>query len=155
MSDRFDMHTKNITQENIEKIGALFPHCVTEATDKYGRIRYLIDFESLKQELSEDLVSDINERYRFTWPDKFKFRSLANKSINKTLRPYREESVNFDNTRNLYIEGDNLDALRLLRETYLNRIDVIFIDPNYTTGNNFVYRDNFKDRKSTRRNSSH
>ncbi|MGI6471690.1 MAG: site-specific DNA-methyltransferase [Candidatus Methanomethylophilaceae archaeon] len=144
MSDKLDMHTKNIIQENIEKIGALFPHCVTEATDEHGEIRQLIDFESLRQELSEDLVSNMNERYRFIWPDKLKFQNLANEPVSKTLRPYRDESVNFDNTRNLYIEGDNLDVLKLLRETYLNKVHVVYIDPPYNTGNDFVYKDNFK-----------
>lgn len=146
------MCSKNITHENIEKIGALFPHCITEATDEHGKIRTLIDFESLRQELSEDVVSDIQERYQFSWPDKLKHRNLANKPINKTLRPYREESVNFDKTENLYIEGDNLDVLKLLRETYLGKIKMIYIDPPYNTGNDFVYKDNFTINASEYRN---
>ena len=133
MPDTLDMRTKNITQENIEKIGTLFPHCVTEATDEQGKIRHLIDFESLKQELSESILSDINERYQFTWPDKNKSRSQANKPVSDTLRPSREDSVNFDYTKNLYIEGDNLDVLKLLRETYLGKIKMIYIDPPYNT----------------------
>ena len=143
MPDKLDMRTRNITQENIEKISTLFPHCVTEATDEQGKIRHLVDFESLKQELSEGILSDDNERYQFTWPNKLRYKNQANQTINKTLRPHKEESVNFDGTKNLYIEGDNLDALKLLRETYLGKVKMIYIDPPYNTGNDFVYRDDF------------
>ncbi|MGI6471693.1 MAG: site-specific DNA-methyltransferase [Candidatus Methanomethylophilaceae archaeon] len=144
MSDKLDMYTKNITQENIEKIGALFPHCVTETIDEQGRGRQLIDFECLKQELSEYIVSDVKERYQFTWPDKTESKLQSNRPINKTLRPYREESIEFSKTGNLYIEGDNLDVLKLLREAYLGKVKMIYIDPPYNTGDDFLYKDNFK-----------
>ena len=129
---------------NIEKIAALFPNCVTETTDKDGNICKGIDFDKLKEELSDDIIDNGKERYQFTWPDKRQAIHTANTPITKTLRPCREDSVDFDNTQNLYIEGDNLDVLKLLRENYLGKVKMIYIDPPYNTGNDFVYNDNFK-----------
>ena len=137
------MHSMNKIDENISKIAALFPNCVTEAKDDNGEIVHKIDFDMLKQELSSTLVEGREERYQFTWPDKKQAILTANAPINKTLRPCREESVNFDNTENLYIEGDNLEVLKLLQETYLGKIKMIYIDPPYNTGNDFVYEDDF------------
>lgn len=137
------MHSLNRIDENIAKIATLFPNCVTEAKDENGEITHKIDFDMLKQELSHSLVEGREERYQFTWPDKKQAILTANAPINKTLRPCREESVNFDNTQNLYIEGDNLEVLKLLQETYLGKIKMIYIDPPYNTGNDFVYEDDF------------
>lgn len=133
----------NKIDENIAKIATLFPNCVTEAKDENGEITHKIDFDMLKQELSHSLVEGREERYQFTWPDKKQAILTANAPINKTLRPCREESVDFDSTENLYIEGDNLEALKLLQETYLGKIKMIYIDPPYNTGNDFVYEDDF------------
>ena len=133
----------NKVDENIEKIGKLFPNCITERKNGKGEVEYAIDFDMLKQELSSVVVEGNEERYQFTWPDKKKSILLANAPIAKTLRPCREESVDFDNTENLYIEGDNLDVLKLLQETYLGKIKMIYIDPPYNTGNDFVYNDDF------------
>ena len=140
--DKLKMMSANIVDENIEKIGALFPNCITERIVD-GKIVRAIDFDVLKQELSDVVVEGREERYQFTWPDKKKSILLANSPINATLRPCREESVDFDKTENLYIEGDNLDVLKLLRETYLGKIKMIYIDPPYNTGNDFVYEDDF------------
>ena len=137
------MHSLNKIDENVSKIAALFPNCVTEAKDENGEIVHKIDFDMLKQELSSTLVEGREERYQFTWPDKKQAILTANAPINKTLRPCREESVNFDSTENLYIEGDNLEVLKLLQETYLGKIKMIYIDPPYNTGNDFVYEDDF------------
>ena len=139
--DKLKMMSMDKVSENIEKIKALFPNCVTEV--KRGEeVEYAIDFDVLKQELSKELVDEREERYQMTWPDKKKSVVLANSPINKTLRPCREESVDFDNTENLYIEGDNLEVLKLLQETYLGKIKMIYIDPPYNTGNDsFVYND--------------
>lgn len=137
------MHSLNRIDENIAKIATLFPNCVTEAKDENGEIVHKIDFDMLKQELSSTLVEGREERYQFTWPDKRQAILTANAPINKTLRPCREESVNFDETENLYIEGDNLEVLKLLQETYLGKIKMIYIDPPYNTGNDFVYEDDF------------
>ena len=141
--EHLKMHSMNKIDENINKIAALFPNCVTEAKDENGEIVHKIDFDMLKQELSSTLVEGREERYQFTWPDKKQAILTANAPINKTLRPCREESVNFDNTENLYIEGDNLEVLKLLQETYLGKIKMIYIDPPYNTGNDFVYEDDF------------
>lgn len=141
--EHLHMHSLNKINENISKIAALFPNCVTEAKDDNGEIVHKIDFDMLKQELSSTLVEGREERYQFTWPDKKQAILTANAPINKTLRPCREESVDFDNTENLYIEGDNLEALKLLQETYLGKIKMIYIDPPYNTGNDFVYEDDF------------
>ena len=137
------MHSLNKIDENIAKIATLFPNCVTEAKDENGEIVHKIDFDMLKQELSSTLVDGREERYQFTWPDKRQAILTANAPIDKTLRPCREESVDFDNTQNLYIEGDNLEVLKLLQETYLGKIKMIYIDPPYNTGNDFVYEDDF------------
>ena len=140
--DKLHMSTKNKVEENIEKIGQLFPNCITERKIGGGTER-CIDFDALRQELSDEIVEGPEERYQFTWPDKKKAVLLANAPINKTLRPCRKESVNFDTTENLYIEGDNLEVLKLLQETYLGKIKMIYIDPPYNTGNDFVYEDDF------------
>ena len=141
--DKLKMHSVNKVDENIEKIGKLFPNCITERKNEKGEVEYAVDFDMLKQELSSVVVEGNEERYQFTWPDKKKSILLANAPIAKTLRPCREESVDFDNTENLYIEGDNLDVLKLLQETYLGKIKMIYIDPPYNTGNDFVYNDDF------------
>ncbi len=141
--DKLKMHSVNKVDENIRKIGALFPNCITERKNADGEVEYAIDFDMLRQELSSVVVEGNEERYQFTWPDKKKSILLANAPISKTLRPCREESVDFDNTENLYIEGDNLDVLKLLQETYLGKIKMIYIDPPYNTGNDFVYNDDF------------
>lgn len=141
--DRLKMHSLNKVDDNIKRIGALFPNCITERKREDGTVEYAIDFDILKQELSSVVVEGSEERYQFTWPDKKKSILLANAPIAKTLRPCREESVDFDNTENLYIEGDNLDVLKLLQETYLGKIKMIYIDPPYNTGNDFVYNDDF------------
>ena len=144
MTNHLKMHSLNKIDENIAKIARLFPNCVTEAKDENGEITKKIDFDMLKQELSHSLVEGREERYQFTWPDKKQAILTANAPINKTLRPCREESVNFDETENLYIEGDNLEVLKLLQETYLGKIKMIYIDPPYNTGNDFVYNDDFR-----------
>ncbi|MDY5683671.1 MAG: site-specific DNA-methyltransferase [Treponema sp.] len=141
--EHLKMHSLNKIDENIAKIATLFPNCVTEAKGENGEITHKIDFDMLKQELSHSLVEGREERYQFTWPDKKQAILTANAPINKTLRPCREESVNFDETENLYIEGDNLEVLKLLQETYLGKIKMIYIDPPYNTGNDFVYNDDF------------
>ena len=147
--DKLKMHSVNKVDENIAKIGALFPNCLTERKNEDGEVEYAIDFDMLKQELSSVIVEGNEERYQFTWPDKKKSILLANAPIAKTLRPCREESVDFDTTENLYIEGDNLDVLKLLQETYLGKIKMIYIDPPYNTGNDFVYDDNFAEDTDT------
>ena len=141
--DKLKMHSPNKVDENIAKIGKLFPNCLTEVKDENGNVVPAIDFDMLRQELSSVIVEGNEERYQFTWPDKKKSILLANAPIAETLRPCREESVDFDNTENLYIEGDNLDVLKLLQETYLGKIKMIYIDPPYNTGNDFVYEDEF------------
>lgn len=137
------MQSKNLVNENIEFIAKRFPNCVTEALDEEGKLTKLVDFDMLKQELSHVVIDGDKERYTMTWPDKRKAILTANVPIAKTLRPYRKESVDFDHTQNLYIEGDNLDVLKLLRETYLGKIKMIYIDPPYNTGSDFVYNDDF------------
>ncbi|HCJ4282417.1 TPA: site-specific DNA-methyltransferase [Legionella pneumophila] len=139
------MHSKDITEDNIEKIAALFPNCITEATDEQGRLRKKIDFDLLRQELSREIVEGPQERYQLNWPGKRQALLTANAPIAKTLRPCREESVDFDTTQNLFIEGDNLDALKLMQETYLGKIKMIYIDPPYNTGKDFIYKDNFSE----------
>ena len=141
--DKLKMHSMNKVDENIKKIGALFPNCVTERKNADGEIEYTIDFDTLKQELSDVVVEGKEERYQFSWPDKKKAILLANAPISKTLRPSKESSVNFDTTENLYIEGDNFEVLKLLQETYLGKIDVIYIDPPYNTGRNLIYKNDF------------
>ena len=142
--DKLRMQSSNGVEDNITKIAQLFPDCVTETVDeKSGQPKHLIDFEKLKHNLSDSVMSERAERYQFTWPDKSKAILLANSPINATLRPCREDSVDFDNTQNLYIEGDNLDVLKCLKETYLHKVKMIYIDPPYNTGNDFVYEDDF------------
>lgn len=141
--DKLKMHTPNKADENFKKLAALFPNAVTEKVDENGEVVRAIDKDVLMQEISCMVVDGKEERYQFTWPDKKKSVLLANAPINKTLRPCREESVDFDTTENLYIEGDNLEVLKLLQETYLGKIKMIYIDPPYNTGNDFVYNDEF------------
>lgn len=141
--DKLKMHTPNRADDNFKKLAALFPNAVTETIDENGVVVRAIDKDVLMQEISCTVVDGNEERYQFTWPDKKKSVLLANAPINKTLRPCREESVDFDTTENLYIEGDNLEVLKLLQETYLGKIKVIFIDPPYNTGGDFLYDDNF------------
>ena len=141
--DKLKMQSENLVDENVEKIAKLFPNCVTEGKDENGQVTKLVDFDLLKQELSKVVVDGNDERYTLNWAGKKQAILTANSPINATLRPCREVSVDFDNTKNLYIEGDNLDVLKLLRETYLNKIKMIYIDPPYNTGNDFVYNDDF------------
>ena len=141
--DKLNMQTTNIVDENIKRIGELFPNCLTERLNDEGKPEVAIDFDQLRQELSKDIVEGTEERYQFTWPDKRNAIRLANAPTTDTLRPCREESVDFDNTQNLYIEGDNLQVLKLLRENYLGKVKMIYIDPPYNTGNDFVYNDDF------------
>jgi len=137
------MHTEDCADLNIQKIGQLFPNCLTERLDENAKPEIAIDFDKLKQELSKDIVEGGQERYQFTWPGKREAMRLANTPSNMTLRPDRGSSVDFDNTENLYIEGDNLEVLKLLRENYLGKVKMIYIDPPYNTGNDFVYEDDF------------
>lgn len=137
------MHSPNFTEENITKLAALFPGCVTESIGEDGKLKKAIDFDQLKQELSTHIVEGPQERYHLNWPGKREALLTANAPIAKTLRPCREESVGFDSTKNLFIEGDNLDALKLLQETYLGKVKMIYIDPPYNTGKDFIYKDNF------------
>ena len=142
--EKLKMHSPDLTQANIEKISEIFPGVVTEARDDLGRVKRLVDFERLKQELSDHVLElSRPERYQLDWPGKQKALLSANAPIAKTLRPCREESVNFDTTKNLFIEGDNLEALKLLQETYLGKVKMIYIDPPYNTGRDFVYNDDF------------
>ena len=143
--DKLKLHSKDLTAENIEKLAALFPNCLTEATAEDGSIKHAIDFDLLRQELSADLIEGPQERYRLDWPGKREALATANAPIAKTLRPCPEESVDFDTTKNLYIEGDNLEALKLLQEIYLNKVKLIYIDPPYNTGSDFVYADDFSE----------
>lgn len=144
MMEHLNMQSMDKVAANVAKIRELFPNCITERINHEGKLEHAIDFDMLKQELSDHVVDDLQERYQFTWPNKRKAILAANAPINKTLRPCREESVDFDNTENLYIEGDNLEVLKLLQETYLGKVKMIYIDPPYNTGNDFVYNDDFK-----------
>lgn len=141
--DKLRMQTANKADENFKKLAEMFPNAVTETIDENGEVVRAIDKDVLMQEINTKVVDGKEERYQFTWPDKKKSVLLANAPINKTLRPCREESVDFDTTENLYIEGDNLEVLKLLQETYLGKIKMIYIDPPYNTGNDFVYEDDF------------
>jgi len=147
---KLKLQTPDLVVDNIRsfisllKESNLFPNCVTESHNpQTGEIKHSIDFDLLRQELAYDLVEGPQERYRLDWPGKREALALANAPIRKTLRPSREESVDFDSTENLYLEGDNLDALKLLQETYLGRVNMMYIDPPYNTGNDFIYDDNF------------
>ena len=137
------MESVDLTAQNIEKIGALFPNCITETADENGKLKKAINFDMLKQMLSDE-VAEGDEAYEFTWVGKKEAIVEANKPIRKTLRPCKEESVNWDRTENLYIEGDNLEVLKLLQESYLGKVKMIYIDPPYNTGNDFIYNDDFK-----------
>lgn len=141
--EKLNMQTTNIVDENIKRIGELFPNCLTERLDVNGKPEMAIDFDTLRQELSRYIVEGNEERYLFSWPDKRNAIRLANAPTTDTLRPCRNESVDFDSTKNLYIEGDNLQVLKLLRENYLGKVKMIYIDPPYNTGNDFVYNDDF------------
>lgn len=141
--EHLKMQTADMADRNIEQIGALFPECLTERINSNGRVEQAIDFDKLRQLLAHDVVEGPEQRYQFTWPDKRAAIRLANTPTSKTLRPCRAESVDFDTTQNLYIEGDNLDVLKALRETYLGKVKMIYIDPPYNTGNDFVYNDDF------------
>lgn len=141
--EKLKLHTADMAERNVELLGQLFPNCLTETINADGKLVRAIDFDKLRQELACEVVEGAEERYQFTWPDKRAAIRLANAPTNKTLRPCREESVDFDNTENLYIEGDNLEVLKLLRENYLGKVKMIYIDPPYNTGNDFVYNDDF------------
>lgn len=143
--DKLKMHSPDLTQDNIARIRELFPGCVTEAQGEDGQLKLAVDFDQLRQELSESVVEGPQERYHLNWPGKREALLTANAPIARTLRPCREESVDFDTTKNLFIESDNLEALKLLQETYLNKVKVIYIDPPYNTGREFIYDDDFKD----------
>lgn len=148
MADKLKMQTENIADKNFEILSKMFPNALTETITGYDDdgepiVVRAIDADVLRQEISCKVVEGKDERYQFTWPDKRKAVLLANEPINKTLRPCREESINFNSTENIYIEGDNLEVLKLLQETYLGQIKMIYIDPPYNTGNDFVYEDNF------------
>ncbi|VAW48971.1 Type III restriction-modification system methylation subunit [hydrothermal vent metagenome] len=141
--EKLDLTTPHFVNENITKLAELFPNCVTEKKNDKGEVVHAIDFDALRQEFSETIVEGQQERYSLNWPGKREALVTANTPISKTLRPCRDESVDFDNTKNIFIEGDNLDALKLLQETYLNKIKMIYIDPPYNTGNDFIYNDSF------------
>ena len=141
--DKMKMASIDMTQVNIEKIEALFPNCITETRDENGELKKAVNFEMLKQMLSPEILAG-DEAYEFTWVGKKASILEANKPIRKTLRPCPEESVNWDSTENLYIEGDNLEVLKLLQESYLGKVKMIYIDPPYNTGNDFIYNDDFK-----------
>ena len=151
--DKLKMQTADGVEQNIQKIAQLFPDCVTETITGYKEngdpiMAHKVDFEKLQQNLSSEIISNKEERYQFSWPDKRKAILAANAPINATLRPCPEESVDFDTTQNLYIEGDNLDVLKCLKETYLHKVKMIYIDPPYNTGNDFVYEEKFAESAS-------
>ena len=147
--DKLKMHTPDRAEENFRKLAALFPDAVTESLDENGQVVRAIDKDVLMQEINTEVVEGPKERYQFTWPDKKKAMLLANEPIAKTLRFQKEKSVGRDgktggvDSQNIYIEGDNLDALKLLQETYLGKVKMIYIDPPYNTGNDFIYEDDF------------
>ena len=138
--DKLKMHSPDLTQDNIARIREMFP-----AADKNGKLRLAVNFDQLRQELSDHVVDGPQERYQLDWPGKREGLLAANVPIAKTLRPCREESADFDATRNLFIEGDNLEALKLLQETYLNQVKLVYIDPPYNTGRDFIYDDDYGD----------
>ena len=141
--EKMKMESVDIIAQNVEKIGELFPNCITETIDENGKPKKAINFDMLKQMLSDNVLEG-DEAYEFTWVGKKAAIVESNKPIRKTLRPCKEESVDWDNTENLYIEGDNLEVLKLLQESYLNKVKMIYIDPPYNTGNDFIYRDEIK-----------
>ena len=141
--EKLDMQTPNIADRNYKTLANLFPNAMTETIDENGEVVRAIDVDVLQQEINCKVVEGKEERYQFTWPDKKKAIINSNSISNNTLRPVRKESVCFDSTENLYIEGDNLEVLKMLQETYLNKIHIIYIDPPYNTGNDFLYNDAF------------
>lgn len=141
--DKLKLHTPDFTEANIAKLAELFPNCVTESRDAQGQLKRAIDFDLLKQELSSSIVEGPQERYQLNWPGKREALLAANVQTNKTLRPNINESENFETTKNIFIEGDNLDVLKLIQETYLGKIKLIYIDPPYNTGKDFIYKDSF------------
>ena len=141
--EKMKLHSPDLSQDNIAKIRDLFPGCVTEATDESGKPRLAVDFDQLRQALSDHIVEGGQERYRLDWPGKQEALVVANGPIAKALRPAIDESLDFEATQNLFVEGDNLEALKLLQEAYLGEIKLIYIDPPYNTGKDFVYQDNF------------
>ncbi|HEY2392373.1 MAG TPA: site-specific DNA-methyltransferase [Candidatus Angelobacter sp.] len=141
--EKLKLHTPDLAAQNVEKLAQLFPNCISEVRDEQGKVTQAIDFDQLRQELSGSIVEGPRERYHLDWPGKREAILAANAPIAKTLRPCREESVDFDTTKNLFIEGDNLDALKLLQETYLGKVKLIYIDPPYNTGNDLLYEDDF------------
>lgn len=143
--NKLKMHSPNLTEDNITRISEMFPGCVTEAKSEDGSVKLAVDFDQLRQELSDAIVEGPQERYHLNWPGKREALLTANMPVAKTLRPCREESVDFGTTKNLFVEGDNLDALKLLQETYLGKVKLIYIDPPYNTGNDFIYEDDFSE----------
>jgi adenine-specific DNA-methyltransferase len=141
--EKLKMHSPNVTNANIEQIKKIFPNCITESQDESGKLKLAVDFDKLRQELSDSIAEGPQERYHLNWPGKREALLTANAPIAKTLRPSVDESVDFESTKNLFIEGDNLEALKLLQETYLGKVKMIYIDPPYNTGKDFVYKDNF------------
>lgn len=141
--DKLKMYSDDGVVSNIEIIAKFFPSCITEAKNSSGQIERVVDFDKLKAELSDNVIESTAERYQFTWPDKLQSSRLANTKTSSTLRPCRAQSVDFDHTQNLYIEGDNLEVLKVLRHTYAGKVKMIYIDPPYNTGNDFVYNDDF------------
>jgi adenine-specific DNA-methyltransferase len=147
--EKLKLHTPDLTAENIAKLAALFPDCITEARDENGKLTRAVDFDQLRQELSTSIVEGPRERYQLDWPGKREALLAANAPIAKTLRPCREESVDFETTKNIFIEGDNLDALKLLQETYLAKVKMIYIDPPYNKDADVIYRDTFAEDSET------
>ena len=143
--DKIPPTTPDLTQQNIEKIAALFPDAVTEAVGADGNTVRAIDFDALKDDLSSAVVDGPRERYQFTWPGKREAKLEARRPTRKVMRPNKEKSKDWDTTQNLYIEGDNLEALKIMRETYAGKVKLIYIDPPYNTGHDFVYKDKFGD----------
>jgi adenine-specific DNA-methyltransferase len=137
------MYSSNLVEKNIEQLAKIFPNCITESTDTNGTLKKSVDFDLLRQELSDSMIEGPEERYNLNWPGKRKALLNSNSPVTKTLRPCRTESVGFDTTQNLFIEGDNLDTLKILQETYLGKVKLIYIDPPYNTGNDFIYKDDF------------
>ena len=141
--DKLKMHSPNLTQDNIARIAEMFPGCVTEAKGEDGNVKLAVDFDQLRQELADSVLEGTQERYQLNWPGKRESILAANSPIQKTLRPSRNESLHFDETKNIFIEGDNLEALKLLQDNYLGRIKTIYIDPPYNTGSDLIYNDYF------------
>lgn len=152
--EKLDMHSPDLARANIEKVASLFPHVITEGYDDAGNLTRKIDLDALRQELSNHVVEGPQERYRLDWPGKREAQFAANAPISKTLRPVREESVDFDTTQNLFIEGDNLEVLKLLQESYLGKVKLIYIDPPYNTGRDFIYSDDYAESEAEHREAA-